>query len=276
MTETKTSQAGTELEPKTNPAELSVAENWKAKLTYAKTLANAGLIPEVYQKNPGNVLVAVEYGQALGIDPIIAMNQITVVNGGVSMEAKLMMALVRKAGHIIRVEGDKHAATCTIIRADDPGYEAKVTWDEAKAKQAGLWGRGHWSKNPELMLRYRAAAENIRLTCPEVLAGINYTPEEVSEIRERNKHQPANLAARAPKDAQYYMKQLKLSGQDFKAFTQRALGHEVKVGWEKMSEADQATVLSGLDRWLRDGQDPTMLEEAEVVDENTGEVKAGA
>lgn len=276
MTETKTKTTETALELKDQTSD-EVAEmgSWQGKLAYARELANAGMIPKTYQKNPANVLVAIEYGQALGVDPIVAMNQITVVNGGVSMEAKLMMALARKAGHIVRLEGDEHSATCTIVRADDPGHEAKVTWDERKAKQAGLWGKGHWAQNPQLMLRYRAAAENIRLTCPEVLAGISYTPEEVKEIRSRNVHQPANLGARAPRDAQYYMKALKLSGQQFKAFAERTLGHDVE-GWEKMPKSDQRDVLAGLDRWLRDGQDPTMLEDAEVVNEATGEVKAGA
>lgn len=243
------------------------------KIEYAKLLADSGMIPKVYQKQPANCLVAIEYGEALNLAPIVALNQITVVNGGVSMEAKLMIALARKAGHIVRLSGDAESATCTIIRADDPGHEAVVTWDKARAEKAGLWGKGYWEKDPGLMLKYRAAAQNIRLTCSEVLAGITYTPDEVEEIRARNNTPTVTVTQvrpGKPKTAGYYMKALKLSGKQFQEFAGRVLGG-IPDAWEKLSAADQQKVLGALAQWEAIGADPTTgeINDAELVTDPT-------
>lgn len=267
------------IEAFTNNTKAAVA-SLDEKIKYAELLATSGLIPQVYRDKPGNVLTAIEYGQALGIAPIVAINQITVVNGGVSMEAKLMMSLARKAGHTLHLEGDDTHAKCTIIRADDRGHEIVSEWDQAKAEKAGLWGKGHWAKNPGLMLQYRAAAECIRLACPEVLSGITYTPEELAEIRSSNDQQvtvrvtPATVVA---KTAQDYMRSLHLSGKDFKAFAERALGTRVRA-WNSLDEDDQGTVLAALAEWEATGIDPTIegvareVVDGELVETATGEI----
>ena len=41
-----------------------------------------------------------------------------------------------------------------------------------KAQDAGLWGKGHWAKDPATMLRWRAISECVRMACPEVLGGL--------------------------------------------------------------------------------------------------------
>ena len=152
------------------------------KMQFAKALAEAGMIPKVYQRQPANVLVAIELGEALGIRPIVAINEINVINGTPAPSASLMASLARNAGHKVRVTGDKDSATCVIVRADDPSYEHTATWDVKKAKDAGLWGRGHWSKDPATMLKWRAISECVRFACSEVLGGLRYTPEEVLEF----------------------------------------------------------------------------------------------
>lgn len=152
------------------------------RMAYAKALAEASIIPQAFQRRPADVLVAVEYGNALGIAPIVALSEINVINGTPSLSASLMAALAREAGHKVRVSGDAESATCTIVRKDDPGYEHTATWDRAKAEAAKLWGRGHWSKDPATMLKWRAISECVRLACSEVLGGLKYTPEEVRDF----------------------------------------------------------------------------------------------
>lgn len=168
------------------------------KINYAEKLAASGLIPDTYKKNPPNVLVAVEKGEALGIHPMVALEEINVIHGRTSMSATLMMSLARSAGHTVRSVGDANNARCTIIRKDDPDFEHTVTWDQAKAQQNQLWGKGHWQKNPELMLKYRAISECVRMACPEVLAGVKYTPEEVVEITGPEYRESAAPAQPAP------------------------------------------------------------------------------
>ena len=150
------------------------------QINYAKAMAVSNLLPVAYQNHPENVLVALAQGQALGIAPIQAMNQINVIKGKPALSADLIAALVRRAGHRLRVEGDDTYAQATVIRADDPDYIPKpVRWDMERAKRAGLLGNPSWQKYPAAMLRARAISEAARAWANDALYGFIYTPEEL-------------------------------------------------------------------------------------------------
>lgn len=150
------------------------------QINYAKAMAVSNLLPVAYQNHPENVLVALEQGRALGIAPIQAMNQINVIKGKPALSADLIAALVRRAGHRLRVEGDDTYAQATVIRADDPDYVPKpVRWDMERAKRAGLLGNPSWQKYPAAMLRARAISEAARAWANDALYGFIYTPEEL-------------------------------------------------------------------------------------------------
>lgn len=150
------------------------------QINYAKAMAVSNLLPVAYQNHPENVLVALEQGRALGIAPIQAMNQINVIKGKPALSADLIAALVRRAGHRLRVEGDDTYAQATVIRADDPDYIPKpVRWDMERAKRAGLLGNPSWQKYPAAMLRARAISEAARAWANDALYGFIYTPEEL-------------------------------------------------------------------------------------------------
>lgn len=152
------------------------------RMRFAEALAGADLLPRAFQQRPANVLLAMELGDALGIAPIVAMNEINVIGGSPSLSASLMAALARQAGHKVRIMGGADVATCIIVRADDPTYEHTATWDVAKAKAAGLWGKGHWAKDAATMLKWRAVSECVRFACSEVLGGLRYSREEMADI----------------------------------------------------------------------------------------------
>lgn len=152
------------------------------RMEYARALAGASIIPKAFQNRPADVLVAIEYGNALGIAPIVALSEINVIQGTPALSASLMAALARQAGHKVRVTGDNTTATCTITRGDDPDFEHTATWSEKKARDAGLWGKGHWGKDPGTMLRWRAIAECVRFACSEVLGGLKYSSDEVRDF----------------------------------------------------------------------------------------------
>ena len=161
--------------------ELSVySQPLDQQINYAKAMAVSNLLPVAYQNHPENVLVALEQGRALGIAPIQAMNQINVIKGKPALSADLIAALVRRAGHRLRVEGDDTYAQATVIRADDPDYIPKpVRWDMERAKRAGLLSNPSWQKYPAAMLRARAISEAARAWANDALYGFIYTPEEL-------------------------------------------------------------------------------------------------
>lgn len=168
-----------------------MTDNLPARMEYSKALAASDLLPKQYRNSPANVLVAVEYGRALGLEPMAAIQGIHVVEGKPTASAQLIGALVRMAGHILRVTGDDTQATATIRRKDDPDFEFTATWTMQRAAKAGLAGKGSWAKYPAAMLKARAVTEVARDACPEVLAGVAYTAEELGA-------DPAAPAAPAP------------------------------------------------------------------------------
>lgn len=145
----------------------------------ARELAASNLLPQQYQKNPANLLWAIQYAQALGVHPMTAITGINVISGKPTASAQLIGGLVRRAGHKLRVKSSATEAVATIIRADDTDFPFVVEWTMEKAKKAGLGGRGPWVTYPGAMLAARAITEVARLACPEALFGIIYTPEEL-------------------------------------------------------------------------------------------------
>lgn len=156
-----------------------------ARMEYAKALAVSDLLPQAYRGKPANVLVAIEYGRALGLEPMAAIQGIVVIQGKPTASAQLVGALVRRAGHRLRVRlvtDDKGhpAAEATVIRSDDPDYEFRAVWTMERAKAANLVSKGgSWQTYPAAMLKARAITEVARDACPEALAGVAYTPEEL-------------------------------------------------------------------------------------------------
>lgn len=151
------------------------------RMRYAEALSGASLLPESYRGKPANLLLALEYGSALGIAPMVAVQEIHVIKGKPTLSALLQAALVRRAGHTLRVTGDSTSATCDIIRADDPTFTFSTTWTLDRAKAAGLLTNDSWRKYPDNMLKARAISECARNACPDVIAGFGYTAEELGD-----------------------------------------------------------------------------------------------
>jgi len=152
------------------------------RVDWAEKIARSNLLPRQYQNNPANVLLALEYGNALGISPVVAMQQIHVIEGKPTASAQLIGGLVRQAGHKLRVEFDDRTmtATATIIRSDDPDYTFTAVWTMDRAKAANLTNKGNWKTYPAAMLKARAITEVARDACPEALFGVAYTAEELN------------------------------------------------------------------------------------------------
>jgi hypothetical protein len=151
------------------------------RMRYAEALAQASLLPEAYRRQPANVLLALESGAALGVAPMVAIQEIHVIKGKPTLSAQLQSALVRRAGHRLRVTGDAQHAVCEITRADDPDFTFRSEWTMERAKDAGLLSNDTWRKYPQNMLKARAISECSRDACPDVIVGFGYTAEELGD-----------------------------------------------------------------------------------------------
>lgn len=178
----------TELVPHQTSADLTLND----QMRYAETVSRAALLPQAYRGKPADILIATGLGNAIGIAPAQALYEIYVVNGRPSPSANLMAALVRRAGHKLRIQGDDTTCTATLIRADDPDFPMSATWTIQKAQAAKLTGKDTWKSFPGAMLRARAIAEVVRMGAPEAVMGMEYAREEVEQFNDR----PATAAAK--------------------------------------------------------------------------------
>lgn len=184
---------------------------------YAQALAAAGeLLPKTFwtnngnprpdgkggiiqpQPSPGKVLMMTETAAMLGIHPMAGLTQIHIIEGKPTLSAALWTALVREAGHRLRVvvdgEGESLKAIATLVRKDDPDFEFRVEWGIAEMRQAGLANKDNWKKYTRSMLKSRAITEVIREGAPEVGMGAAYTPEELNpNLRVNEAGEPVEL-----------------------------------------------------------------------------------
>lgn len=162
-----------------------------ARVQYAETLATAGdLIPRGLRDNrgnpvPGKILLVAETGSMLGMHPIAALQGVNIIDGKPTISPALMSAVVRRAGHKLRVttrgsvKDRTFEATATLIRADDPDAPFSATWNLERATRAGLAGKGAWAKYFEAMCKARAISEVCREGAEDALMGVGYVPEEL-------------------------------------------------------------------------------------------------
>ena len=146
------------------------------KMEWSRALAPSSLLPKQYQGNPANLLFAVEYADALGIERINAITSIHVIDGKPSASADLIAGLVRRAGHRLRITGDDTYAKAVILRADDPEFEYEALWTIDRARTAGLAGKSVWKNYPAAMLRSRAITEGARRAASDVRLGADARP----------------------------------------------------------------------------------------------------
>lgn len=168
------------LAPAPTPGFSYITAGLQERADYIARLAPSTILPTAYRGNAANAFVAAETGAALGLEPLQALASIAVINGRATLSSDLMAAVIRRAGHTLRiVENSQESVTATLIRADDKTFKFEVTWDKDKAVKAGLWGqKGPWSQYPTQMLMARAITEVARQGASETLMGMIYSPED--------------------------------------------------------------------------------------------------
>lgn len=160
--------------------------NMKEAMEFAGLLAKSDIVPKDYQGKPGNVLVAIQWGMEIGLQPMQAMQNIAVINGRPSIWGDAMIALVRACPafeYITETQTDREA-TCVIKRKGEP--EAVRTFSMEDAKRAGLMVKsGPWTQYPKRMMQMRARSWALRDVFPDVLKGM-ICAEEAMDIGPRD------------------------------------------------------------------------------------------
>ena len=151
-------------------------------MKFAGMLAESEIIPKDFIHKPGNVLVAIQWGMELGLQPMQAMQNIAVINGRPALWGDAVIAIVRASPlcEHIKETDDGHTATCRVKRRGEEEHVRTFSVDDSKT--AGLSGKqGPWTQYPKRMRQMRARAFALRDVFADILRGMPIA-EEVMDI----------------------------------------------------------------------------------------------
>lgn len=146
-------------------------------MDFSNMLATSNIVPESFKNKPADILVAIQWGMELGLQPMQALQNIAVINGKPSIWGDALLAIVRADARCLGVHEEikGEVATCTIKRqhADGSVEPVTATFSMTQAKTAGLADKkGPWTNYPRRMLQMRARGFAIRDAFPDLLKGI--------------------------------------------------------------------------------------------------------
>lgn len=169
-------------------------------MRFADILSKSSIVPKDFANNPGNILVAIQWGMELGLQPMQAMQSIAVINGRPALWGDAVIALVRSSPlcEYVYEADDGEVATCSVKRRGEA--EQVRTFSMAEAKSAGLTGKqGPWSQYPKRMRQMRARAFALRDVFPDVLRGMPVA-EEVQDYAAKDMGAAQRQADPAPRE----------------------------------------------------------------------------
>lgn len=131
-------------------------------------------------KTPEQAMSLLLLAQAEGVHPAIAMRDFDIIQGRPAKKAEAMhRSFIAAGGKIEWHHLDDALADATFSHPQ--GGTARITWDMARAKKAGLQGKDMYAKYPRQMLKARVVSEGCRTVFPAATSGL-YVPEEVSSF----------------------------------------------------------------------------------------------
>lgn len=156
-------------------------------MEFARMMAESEMVPKQFRGKPGDVLVAVQMGNEVGMQPMASIQNIAVINGKPGIYGDAGKAILLANGCIIEEDDiaivEKNArARCKITRPGRPPVERTFSLDNAKT--AGLWNKeGPWRTHPWRQMAWRAFWFAARDAASDLLKGLSGA-EELRDYRQ--------------------------------------------------------------------------------------------
>jgi hypothetical protein len=153
------------------------------ELMVFQTMAAQAVDSKMYRGigDKAGIMMIMLSARELGISPMAALNGgLNIINGKVEISARMMSALIRKAGHMISVK-ESTATECILVGTRGDTLEVQsASFSIQEAQLAGLVkAGGGWTKWPKDMLFARALSRLARQLFSDVI-GIGYVEGEIS------------------------------------------------------------------------------------------------
>lgn len=146
------------------------------------TMAKQAVESKMYRGigEQSGVMMIMLAARELGIPPMQALNGgINIIQGKVEISARMMSALIRRAGHQITVKQNDDNSCILIGKRCDTGETQTCSFTVAEAQKAGLVKpNGGWMKWPKDMCFARALSRLSRQLFSDVI-GIGYVEGEI-------------------------------------------------------------------------------------------------
>lgn len=162
------------------------SDSFKMAYQMAKALSQSTIVPQHFQRNEANCLVAISQAQKMNIDPFTVMQNMYMIQGKISWKSSFLIAMINASGKYdteLQFEeeekaGEPYSCRCWTTKDGRRVDGIKVTMDMAEKEGWTKKNGSKWKTLPGLMLRYRAASFFANLNCPELTSGF-YTREEM-------------------------------------------------------------------------------------------------
>lgn len=159
----------------------------------AKMFSSSTLVPQQYQGNVANCMIALNLARRLGADELMTMQNLYIVHGNPGWSSKFLIASVNTCGRFesMRYEWkgkpDTDSFGCRAWTVEkSTGERLDGIWVDWKMVKAEGWSKRNgskWLTMPDQMFIYRAAAFWQRAYAPEISMGLS-TAEELADIVE--------------------------------------------------------------------------------------------
>lgn len=168
-----------------NKALVVSGDDLKVMLNLADVFAKSGRFTG--EQNAAQALVKIQAGRELSISPVMAMTNIHIVNGRVTLGAGVISSLIKRSGKydykVIKLDDDG----CILefyqngeLMGETPEL-SRSSFLKSDAEKAGLLGKDVWRKFPRNMYFSRAISNGARWFAGDVFGGSIYTPEELGD-----------------------------------------------------------------------------------------------
>jgi hypothetical protein len=150
-------------------------------VTLSEHVAGTDFVPKNLRGKSAAVAAAILFGRETGMGPMMALQNVHVIEGQPTLRAEHLRAMVLGAGHQIEyVELTGHRCVVKGRRRGEHDW-LTIEWSIDMARAAGLTGKQVWKSYPRAMLAARATGELCRLKFPDVTHGI-YSSEEIEDM----------------------------------------------------------------------------------------------
>ena len=166
------------------PAFSMTPRSFDEAMKFAELMSKSDLVPKDFKDKPGNILVAIQKGQEVGLSPMAALETIAVINGRASLWGDGLLGIVQGSPvyeWIDESQCSERSGVCTVKRKGEQPYTATFSLDDAK--RAGLLGKpGPWTQYTKRMLQLRARGFALRDKFSDVLKGMIAAEEALDTV----------------------------------------------------------------------------------------------